>query len=158
LCLLQCIRQSILFLISLWYNNKDFPLPVCPFSSLAALVSLESFYFPAAFIFSSKILNWCSRLLFYSIFFFFPCFQNRFFFTWRSLNSPLGGCTEFILLFTISLKKKTTICCALIIISLRIRYPSISRKFNTSLQQNHQNHDCLVPPNLQAFCSLKFRF
>lgn len=105
---------------------------LCPFIISDCFCVQEIISLSCCLYLFPNILNRCSRLLFYSIFLFSSSFQNRFFFTWRSLNSPLGGCIEFVLLVTIPPKKKNTICCALIILSLRIYYSSILRKFNTS--------------------------
>lgn len=120
---------------------------------------MNSFHFPSVFISFLKFLADTAESYFISFFFSPPCFQNRLFFTWRSLNSHLGHCPEFIFLFAIPLKKKNTICSALIIISLRICYSFIVRKFNTVLLPcKPDSLDCLVFPNLKVFYSLKFHF
>lgn len=105
------ISKSILFLIFLIIH-------LCSLYNLWLFLQEIISLFCCLYLFP-KILNRCSRLLFYSIFLFSSSFQNRFSLPRDSWTVLWEAGPEFALLITILPKEKNTICCALIILSLR---------------------------------------
>lgn len=111
-------------------TRKDFHYP-CPFIISDCFCEHRFISFFRFFISSLKFLTVTAESYFIPFSFSPPCFQNSFF--KKNLEIFEQSFRRlFIFLFAIPLKKKNTICSALIIISLRICYSSIVRKFNTS--------------------------